>query len=315
MIDHKSERRVLVVHNPKSSHASNVQRDVFDRLREDGVKYESFSTPSPDATDNIDAIAATLREDDTVLSVGGDGTALQVANGVRVAGVAGVKLGILNLGNFGDGAHNFHIPAARRDPLPVLEAQDRTVAVRPLEIMVNDEYWRSTLLYATLGWTAMAAHQFDNPKIREQLQHGAANLPLTLGRLVLYYFKTRHEGVLPLFSRDGDDGGEPVTDIMAVSGRYVAGFMKMRHDKTGDLDFLSRDLDVSGLTKNSSFLTASTLGYMPGTMKASDTLLFKEPASVPIQLDGEFTLLENVSKLQIRKSPELPTLQVITTRR
>jgi hypothetical protein len=310
----KTSERLVIVHNSNSSHASDVQANVFHALDAAGVTYTSHLTPSPSPQDNIEDIAGFVRPGDTVLTAAGDGTGNVVGNSLLLANQPDVKVGFLGYGNFSDMAATFNAGKAKRNPLLQLQS-DQTQALRPLEIMKNDEHWRYALLYATLGWTALAAHEFDNPKIREKLQRGGANIANSLARLGLFYFKTRHDSDLPSFTREGDIRYDHLTDVLAVNGPIMAKIIRSGKNKYADADFLSRDLDVSGLIKNSPFLVASGLGYMPGKLVTSDTLRFAEPATLPVQLDGEYTQLENVSKLQITKTPAVPTLHVITTRR
>jgi len=310
----KAPERLVIVYNTKSSHADKVQADVFDRLDGAGLTYARYLTPSSNPEDTIDAVANLAEEGDIFLSAAGDGTANAVGNGLLLASQANVKVGFLAYGNFNDTAATFHSRRARRNPLALLEATG-TTTLRPLEITKDDEHWRYALLYATLGWTALAAHEFDDPKTRERLQHGGANIVSSLARLGLFYFKNRHDSYLPPFERRDGSYHDNLTDVLAVNGPIMAKIIRSGKNKYTDADFLSRDLDVSGLIKNTPFLAASGCNAMPGSLAVSDTLLFDTPSSIPIQLDGEFTQLENVSKLQIRKSPKLPTLQVITTRR
>lgn len=309
-----SSERLVVIHNTNSSHATNVQRGVFDRLSAAGLTYERFLTPSSQPADNIDAVANFVRPGDRVLSAAGDGTANAVANGLLMADLAGVTVGFLGYGNFNDMSHTFNSRSAQRNPLPMLNTTE-TTTVQPLDVLVNDELWRRAMLYTTLGWTALAAHEFDNPKTRERLQHGGANILSSLARLGLMYFKTRHDSALPSFTREDGSHYDTLTDVLAVNGPIMAKIIRSGQHKYAEPEFLRRDLDVSGLVKNTPFLIASGLGHMSGTTVQSDTFYFDAPSSLPIQLDGEFSQLDDVSTLAIRKSPDSPTLQVMTTHR
>lgn len=310
----KNLERVVVIHNTNSSHASEVQANVLNVLDAEGVVYAAFQTPSPNPKDTIDAVADFVRSGDTILSAAGDGTGNAVGNGLLLANQSDVKVGFLGYGNFNDMAATFNAGTAKRNPLLQLQS-DQTRTLHPLEIMKNNEHWRYALLYSTLGWTALAAHEFDNPKIRERLQGGGATIASSLARLGLFYFKTRHTSKLPPFRRENGSYHDNLTDVLAVNGPIMAKIIRTGKNKYGDADFLRRDLDVSGFAKNIPFLVASGLGHMPGTLTTSDELQFAAPATLPIQLDGEYTGLRDVSTLAIRKSPDAPTLQVITTRR
>ncbi|MDB5187454.1 MAG: Lipid kinase, YegS/Rv2252/BmrU family [Candidatus Saccharibacteria bacterium] len=313
MNTNKSER-LVVIHNTKSSRAANVERGVFDRLADGGMRPTRFLTPSPHAADNIDAIAHFVQSGDTVLSAAGDGTANAVINGLLESNHEGVTAGFLGYGNFNDVPRTMNHGDARRDPLTLLSSR-KTVELNPLSVTKNGEHWRYAALYATLGWTAVAAAEFDSPKVREKLQHGGANIVSSLARLGIRYFQTRHISDLPLFYRDNGELYEGLTDVLAVNGPIMAKIIRSGQDKYKGPDFLLRDLDVSGLFKNSGFLAASAIGRMPGVVTQSDELKFTQPSSVPIQVDGEFSMLNNVSTLRIEKSDEHPTLQIIDGRR
>lgn len=306
--------RLVVIHNTKSSHAANVVHGVFDRLDDAGIDAVHFLTPSPHVEDNIDAVANLVGPGDTVLSAAGDGTANAVLNGLLTADHEGVRAGFLGYGNFNDMAATFNDRYARRDPLALLASQN-TVELNPLSVTKNGEHWRYAGLYATLGWTAVAAAKFDDPKVREKLQHSAANLVSSLARLGIHYFKTRHKSDLPSFYRSDGQLYEGLTDVLAVNGPVMAKIIRSGQDKHKDPDFLLRDLDVSGLFKNSGFLAASALGRMPGVAVQADELKFIQPASIPIQIDGEFSLLHGVNTLGISKPGNSPRLQVIEGRR
>jgi hypothetical protein len=95
----------------------------------------------------------------------------------------------------------------------------------------------------------------------------------------------------------------------------MAKIIRSGQDKYKEPDFLRRDLDVSGLVKNSGFLAASALGRMPGQATQADELTFPQPSSIPIQIDGEFSMLDDVSVLGIGKPITSPRLHVIEARR
>lgn len=308
-----NHERIVVIHNTKSSRASSVAHGVFDRLEDGGISSTHFLTPSPHVEDNIDAIANLVEPGDTVISAAGDGTANAVFNGLLTADHQDVRVGFLGYGNFNDMAHTFNARSARRDPLALLNSE-KSIEVNPLVVAKNGEHWRYAGLYATLGWTAVAAAEFDDPRVREKLQHGGANIVSSLARLGLHYFRTRHTSDIPPFYRENGQLHEGVTDVLAVNGPIMAKIIRSGQDKYKDPDFLLRDLDVSGLFKNAGFLAASALGRMPGESTTTDVLHFVHPSSVPIQVDGEFSRLEEVSSLSISKNADGPTLRVIDGR-
>jgi hypothetical protein len=312
---HQHER-LIVVHNEKSSRAAHVPKEVFGRLDAAAVKYVSFATPSPQPEDNIAAIASTVRPGDLWMFATGDGTANAGVNGLLQANQPDVTAAFLGDGNFNDMANTFSGRYARRDPLRLL-ASEQTTTLHPLEIRQNGEHWRYAALYATLGWTALAAHEFDDPAFREKIQHSRVKNLRSLGHLGVYYFKTRRHAALPGFIYEDEPHVKhnQTTDVGAVNGPVMARVIRSGQPMYKNLDYLQWNLNVTPLVKNIPFLTASALNHMPGKPTRSSRLIFDHASRVPVQTDGEFTLLDNVESIEIQKNAALPTLQVIEGRR
>src|SRR5882672_5841653 len=187
------KERIVVVRNPVSSHASDVQRMVMSPLVDHFPRHQvtELWTPSADWGETVDAIAEALQPGDTALVAAGDGTGSAAVNAYIQANIEGVKLGFLPYGNFHDMASTFTDRAAQKNPVRLLQSQTGHVEAYPIDVRKNGEHLRYSVLYATLGWTATVASHFDQPGVRRGLQSGRANLAASLVDITKMYFKTR----------------------------------------------------------------------------------------------------------------------------
>jgi hypothetical protein len=305
-----SLERTLVVRNIASSRADKVQSNVIDRLQENlpDSSIHEFWTPSANRNITTDAIAEEIQPGDNIIVAAGDGTSNAVVNAYIQADVEGAKIGFLPYGNFNDMAATFTDAKTRLNPALMLADSTRQVEVNPLEVFVNGEHVRYAMLYATLGWTAMAASLFDRPEARQGLQDGKANLAASLLDIAKMYFKTRKASSLPPFQRQGDPHTHnSTTDVLAVNGPIMAKIIRTQEPFYAGKEFLSQDLDVSGFLRNANFLGRSGINFalgthfkLPGTTVTSDRVVF-DGASLPMQLDGEFLQLDGVDRLAISK--------------
>ena len=319
-----SSERILVVRNPASSHADQVEHDVMDCLYDNftASRIQEFWTPSSDYEVTTAEIAAAIQPGDSIIVAAGDGTGNATANAYLQANAEGTRLGFLPYGNFNDMAATFTDKAARKNPALLLGPTAKQVEVHPLNVIKNGEHYRFALLYATLGWTAVAAKIFDDPLARQALQSGKATLPASLLNIAQMYFRTRSNAYLPPFRREGSIAvHEDVTDVLAINGPTMARIIKSQKHFYAGGDFLSCDLDVSKLYRNIEFLGRSGLNFalgtilsLPGTTVEADELLF-DGATVPVQLDGECSVLENTQSIRITKqtTSDARTITVLKT--
>jgi diacylglycerol kinase family enzyme len=318
--------RILIISNPSSSRARDVQRYVIDPLSDASLvdkEIVQFSVTSKDRLVTIQEIAEVIQPHDRVIVAGGDGTGSVTINGIMNApDSTGVRVGFLPYGNFNDMAATFTDRSAKKHPLQLV-LSDETTTVHPLDVIVNQRHHQYALLYATVGWTALAAAEFDKPKKRTKLQQkNQANLAKSLTDIAKMYFQTRHSSFLPSFHRNGHDIQANTTDILAINGPIMAKIIRSHRDIYATGTFLSKDLNVSRFFANSDLLGRSALNFLigthlalPGTHRTEDTINFTSPADVPLQIDGEVSTLNGVSSLTITKnqSPDARTITVIKT--
>lgn len=299
-------RRLIIAHNPASSRAQKVRERVLERLTRAGVAYEIFEIRQASLSENVRALAARIRPNDLILSAAGDGSAHAIAHSVLAAGQPGVQLGFLAFGNFNDLAHTFNSHATLRDPVKFLE-RSRAESLTPLEVCINGAYLRSALLYTTIGWTARAAARFDSPDIRRRLQTGEIGIVRNMAQLGTYYLRSRRQ-FLPDFGAKA-----PVSDILCINGPVMARLFRTNKRLYKTPNFLVRQLDVSKLLPNVPFLLKSVSGKLPGDETTNLTLNFMTSSTIPLQFDGEVMELDNVEKLDVRKSTK--HLAILTTKR
>lgn len=258
--------------------------------------------------DNVARLAPRIQPGDVILSAAGDGSAHAVFHSVLAANQPGVELGFLAFGNFNDIPHVFNTKDSLHDPVTFLE-KAKTETIWPLSVVVNGEPLRSALLYATIGWTAQAAGQFDDPTTRGKLIHGGAGIIKSLWTTGWYYLKTRRRSLLPPFRYDGKACKK--TDLIFANSPTVARLFHTSKQYYQQEVFLFRMLDVRSVIKNIPFLISGLIGRMRGSEETEVTLEFEAPSLVPIQCDGEVVELEDVSRVEVKKAA-MPLTVLVT---
>lgn len=303
-------RRLVVAHNPNSARAAATEKHVFWRLNEAGYDYVVLEVRQASLEDNVARLAPQIQPGDIVLSCGGDGSAHAVFHTVMAANQPGVELGFMAFGNFNDAPYVFDSKKTLRDPVAFLE-EANPVEVWPLELLVDGKSLRSALLYASVGWTAGAAGEFDNPKVRHKITHGGAGIIKSLWRAGLYYLKTRRHSGLPLLRYQG--ASYKKSDLLFANGPAVARVFKTGKSYYAQPVFLFRMLNVRWLVPNIPFIAAGLFGRIKGKEVSSALVEFERPFSGQLQCDGEVVGLEGVSSIEVRKSNQ--SLAVLTTKR
>lgn len=302
-------RRLVIAYNPHSTGAAAVQTAVFDRLKAAGYTYETMEVQQASLQDNIARLAPRIRAGDIILSAAGDGSAHAVFHAVMEADQPGVQLGFLGFGNFNDVPHTFTAKNSFRDPVAFLE-HARAETIWPISLYADSALLRSALLYITIGWTAQAAAQFDDPKVRGRLTQGGGGLIKSLWRLGWYYLRTRRHSLLPPLLYDGKTYQK--TDLIFANGPSVARIIRSNRQYYRQQAFLFRMLDVRGLVKNIPFLISGLTGHMKGEELPSAAIDFDVPLGSVAQCDGEVVRLEGVTRIEVKKATH--SLEILTTK-
>lgn len=294
-----TNRRLVISHNPHSSRASEVQQQVFDKLDAAGYAYETIEVQQAHLNENVARLAPLIKAGDIVLSAAGDGSAHATAHAVMAANQPDVELGFLAYGNFNDLPNTFNTKDTLRDPVAFLQTA-KSQAVWPIDVYVDGKRERSALLYATIGWTASAAGQFDNPTVRHSITHGGAGIIKSLWRTGLYYIRSRRGSQLPPFRYKEVE--HTATDLLFANGPTLARLFKTGRRYYSQSSFLFRTIDVRRLVPNIPFLAAGLLGHMKGEVVSSATVTFAEPVAAQVQCDGEVFLLDGAKVVDVRKT-------------
>ncbi len=304
--------RIVVVRNPVSTRTDSVETHVVSRLRETvpPSHVAEIWTPSGDHDEITEHVAESIQPGDTVVVAAGDGTGNAVANAYMYSHDSdGVRLAFLPYGNFNDMARTFTDKDAQRDPSLLLDASATTVSALPLEVLANEEHYRYAVLYATLGWSAVAASLFAQPETRRNLHQGRMGVGSSLVTAAKMYFATRRDSALSPFSIDNDERiHSAATDIAAVNGPVMAHLIRTNRSYYETGTFLTNTLDLSTLTRNARLVGSVGLNFAMGTrlVVPGDIVDGREfhfdNATLPIQIDGEFDELKDVGVLTVRKN-------------
>jgi len=282
-----------------------VRSSVFDRLDEQGIPYVTHATKYPDTEANIADMQETFRDGDTILSVGGDGTSMQVVNGVLRNKHTETTVGILGYGNFRD-------LGKEQDPLTLLDSSAEVTALQPLTIEVNDKYLRDAPGYMSLGFTALIASRFNAKSSREHLKSLPewAKFITSIGQVGLDYFALRNQKI-PAFHTDTSPEIErSATDLFALNSPVVGRIIRSATDYGRESYFGFRTNNVSSILPNIPFGMQALAGRTPAQAVEQLTVHFEEPSSVPFQTEGEFAQLSGVDKLFVYKDPA-KTLRIL----
>jgi hypothetical protein len=297
--------RLVVVHNPNSTHGSEVESSVFHRLDDAAIRYEKVPSVSSIYEDNVDVFAKSFRPGDRILVAAGDGTASQAVNGAILSGELGIEMAFEPFGNFNDLAASYNGAERVVDPLRLVNSHASLLNVRPVRVEVNDEPWRYALGYSTVGWTAAATDLFMNGELRESLkrQHKHLVTARSIANLFAEYYKRRHDMALPHYLLNGSrEIRTDRTDIVALNTRRMGRIIRLHAARPDSDKFAYAELNVESLLRNRRFLARAALGTMPADVATSQRIEFCQPASqIPIQTEGEFALLKDISRLTFTK--------------
>lgn len=292
-------RRLVIVYNPRSSRYAEVEREVLgeaDILGEYLVeKYEVKKIP---LEENVARLAKILKDDDVVISAGGDATGVICANGILESG-KDATLVALPYGNFNDLARTLGVETLKG----AFSEKVRNSRLYPLEIIVDGEIFRYATCYATIGMMADSVKIYDAPSLRRKLKTRFGRAVISYTDLTKWYFKNRHRKVfLPQFYLNGRLQDAKVSDYVAVNGRYIARVLKGGEYYHSKKVFCRK---VDGLTRFwrlVKFMIGGMVYHVRGDEATDDILEFMRPAKVEIQAEGEYRVFENVKKIEIKKS-------------
>ena len=298
-------KRILIVYNPRSSRFAEVEREVLTPVRNlKGCVIGKYEVKPTNLDNNIATLAKLLKNGDLVISAGGDATGVISANAI-LKSKKGVTLAALPYGNFNDLARTLGTKTLE-DAL-----HGRVAELYPLEIWVDDKFFRYATCYVTIGMTAAAVHLYDQPKMRKKLKTNFGRKITSYTALAGWYFKHRHKKVfLSEFSLNGVKQHKKTSDYAAVNGRSMARVMKGGDDFTKPKTFHHETDRLISFYRLAKLMLRSIFHRIPGTATTGDTLEFIQPSTTELQAEGEHTVLNNINKIEIKKGTAC--LKVIT---
>jgi diacylglycerol kinase family enzyme len=294
--------RIVVVTNPNSTRAGAVGRDVIRRLADERIPFTHISTRYPSADDNIADLTGKIHDGDKLISAGGDGTMLAVSNAALDSGAEGITVAPLAFGNFNDMA------GKQTDPLAPIAPNAHRVSHTPLGIEVNGELWRYSPAYFTLGFTALAAATFEDQNSRERLHAmpRAFAMAANVAQLGEAYFMHRNE-LLPAFhTSQSPIVQRAVTDVLILNHSRAGRIIRSHTDYGQTAEFGYVERDVRRILPNLPFGFAALAGKAPAKHLTDETLSFSVPSSVPVQTDGEYARLNDVTNIRVYKDTSRP---------
>ncbi len=313
-------RKLLIVYNPRSSRAAEVEKEVLAPARElAGVMVGKYEVERTDVDKNAAKLAKLLKDGDMVLAAGGDATATIAANGILLSS-RDVSLAVLPYGNFNDLARTLRTKSfeqvfeklkqaggEKTEPKNAkVKNGDLKNAVKklyPLEIIVDGKFFRYATCYTTIGMTAEAVEIYDRPEVRKKLKKNFGRKVGSYASLASWYFKNRHrKQFLPEFLLNGKLQDKRISDYAAVNGRSMARVMKGGEDYLKPKTFRSETDRLTNFWRLFRLMFLSIFVRVPGTETKGDVLEFVKPATVEIQAEGEYRVFRDVKKIEIRKA-------------
>lgn len=290
-------QRIIIVYNPRSSRHALVQKEVLEKLRDlEGFLVGKYEVRPTDVDDNARQLAKILRDDDLVISAGGDGTATITLNGIILSNT-NAKLGVLGYGNFNDLARTL----GAKNLQDIIDG--KVAELWPLDIKINDRHWRYSACYVTMGMFAESTAVFDKKTIRKKLKSGGKSRTIySLIQLVKWYFANWGKRFIPNFKLNNQQVRKNVTDYLAINGRSMAKMMRGGGWFLKKSGFRSRVACFGNLFELCWFMLRSIVHRVPGSDTEVDILEFTEPAELEIQAEGEYQRLKNVRKIEVRKA-------------
>lgn len=292
-------QRVIVVYNPRSSRASQVEAEVVGKLRSlSGITLGKYEVKKTDVDDNSRRLAKIIEEGDVVLVAGGDGTGTIALNGIMLSGRE-VRFGVLGYGNFNDMARTLSRGRSKDEILKEVMTGGRDERFYPLKVEVDGKHFRYAGCYVTLGMLAESTELFDGEKQRKHLRRAKKNLFYSLRELAKWYLKNRRREFLPALKLNGKE--KKGTDYIAVNGKTVARIMKGGDWFLAKEGFVSSVKNLRGIAGVTRFMIGSIFGEIKGERTLVDEISFDREVSVEIQAEGEYRKLERVRKVKIMK--------------
>lgn len=291
-------RRLLIVYNPRSSRFVDVEKEVLSKARDlKGYMIGKYEVEPTDVDKNAAKFAKLVKDGDLVLAAGGDATGIIASNGIIKSG-KDATLAVLPYGNFNDLARTLGTKTFE----DVFEKDNKVKKLYPLEIYVDDKFFRYATCYVTIGMTAEVCEIFDEPKFRKKMQKGSKSSWRSYIALSKWYFKNRHKRVfIPPFTINGKPAEKKASDYCALSGKSMCRVMKGGDDYLKPKVFRSMNRKLTSFPRLFVLMVKAIFARTPGEETTGDVLEFLEPATVELQAEGEYRVFKDIKKIEIKK--------------
>lgn len=291
-------QRILIVFNPRSSRFIDVEKEVLTPIKElKGYIIGKYKVENTDVDQNAAKFAKLIKDNDLVISAGGDATAIIASNGIIKSG-KDATLAVLPYGNFNDLSRTLGTKTLN----DVFDSKNIHKKLYPLEIIVDDKFFRYATCYVTIGMTAEACELFDEPKFRKSMQRGYKSSWRSYLALAKWYFKNRHKKVfIPEFTINGHKTAKGISDYCALSGKSMCRVMKGGDDYLKPKVFRSENCRLTNFWRLCKLMVAAIFSRTPGTPTTRDVLEFTNPATVELQAEGEYRTFKDIKKIEIKK--------------
>ena len=214
------KRNFIIFYNDQSTRSGEfgerVKKPLNKYCKETGGSATFIHVKStPEKTIDFIANGKAVKDGDTVLVAGGDGTLGTIVNGLIIGGQK-VNLGLLPLGQSNDATGSFVTREVALDVVNHVNAP--TIDYRPIELKINGEHFRYALHEWSVGHLANIGAWDDRVQRANKLTGKKTNIPL---EIMKYYMKvaTKNPSAgLPEYT-DKDGVKHNYSVIAAVLGR------------------------------------------------------------------------------------------------
>jgi len=290
--------RIVLVHNPNSTRAERVPHEIFDPLRRGGIDFTFFETQQQDTESNIADMQSVFKDGDTIIVAGGDGTKMQAINAALRSKVD-VQLGLEGYGNYND------LSDKKLTALDIANKDYTTTVLRPMTVEVNNDYLFHSPSYLTMGFTAHAAAKFSQEQTRKNIEQLPQSMRMlgNLARLAATYFELHSYKLPPYHTSESPVVRDAVSDILLLNSKRAGGIIRSHPDYGLEDYFGYHEANVANILASLPFGVSALAGHAMADHLTDIQIEFEQPSTVPIQSEGEFRVLNGVSKISVYKNP------------
>lgn len=315
-------QRIIIVYNPNSSRFSDVKREVLTPAQKlKGYMIGKYEVEKTNLEANIAKLSKIIKDDDLVISAGGDATGIIASNGILKSD-KDATLAVLPYGNFNDLSHTLGTnklediitwtgglaggtPAARSRQASTVGETARSGPVQklyPLEIIVDGKLFRYATCYVTIGMMAESVKIYDQPTMRKKLKKSFGRKISSYTDLAGWYFKYRHKKqFLPDFKLNGELQPKNTSDYAAINGHFLARVLKSTPYYQNPHIFLHETDRLTNFWRLAKLITKSIFFRIANTETAYDKIEFLKPATIELQAEGEYQVFKDIKKIEIKK--------------